>query len=257
MKRVLLILMAALAVGAPPKQVPRQIKVPLWVEGGQTTPLTAKDFSARLQNTSARVTGVEGPDDDLIVLAVLDLTGDIAYVAPAKDAFVAALGKLPSHTWVGLMRAQDGLRVLVDPTPDRQKIAEAVNNMNVSGKAGVLDTVEIAEKIADSMLAKAAVRVAVFYLTDSDVHNYREDFTNPVINSSDSHDLSRRFPEVLVQEKISKLQAALAGRQAPLFIVHLRYFTDRLNEAYQNGLKQLAEVTGGTAAFCRSEGGTA
>ena len=44
----------------------------------------------------------------------------------------------------------------------------------------------------------------------------------------------------------------LATRQAPLFVVHLRYRGDRLGEAYQNGLKQLAEVTGGTAIFCRS-----
>jgi len=34
--------------------------------------------------------------------------------------------------------------------------------------------------------------------------------------------------------------------------VHLRYRGDRLGEAYQNGLKQLAEVTGGSAIFCRS-----
>ena len=99
------------------------------------------------------------------------------------------------------------------------------------------------------------MRVAVFYITDSDPENYREDFTNPVINSSDTHDLSRKFPEALVQDKISKVAAVLAERQAPLFVVHLRYRSDRLGEAYQNGLKQLAEVTGGSAIFCRSERG--
>ena len=35
-------------------------------------------------------------------------------------------------------------------------------------------------------------------------------------------------------------------------MVHLRYRSDRLGESYQNGLKQLAEVTGGSAIFCRS-----
>jgi hypothetical protein len=64
--------------------------------------------------------------------------------------------------------------------------------------------------------------------------------------------LSRRFPEALIQDKISKLAEVLATRQAPLFVVHLRYRGDRLGEAYQNGLKQLAEVTGGSAIFCRS-----
>ncbi len=73
-----------------------------------------------------------------------------------------------------------------------------------------------------------------------------------MINYSDSHDLSRRFPEQLIQEKIAKMEANLAGRQAPLFIVHLDYRSGALNEAYQNGLKRLAEVTGGSAVICRS-----
>jgi hypothetical protein len=73
-----------------------------------------------------------------------------------------------------------------------------------------------------------------------------------VINDSDSHDLSRRFPETLVQEKIAKLDALLAAQLAPLFIVDLNQHTDRLNEAYHNGLKQLAETTGGAAFFSRS-----
>ena len=94
--------------------------------------------------------------------------------------------------------------------------------------------------------------MAVLYVSDSDVANYREDFSNPVINSSDAHDLSRKFPEALIQEKISKLVAQIAWRQAPLFIVHVRYRGDRLNEAYQNGLKQIAETTGGTSQSCRS-----
>src|SRR5207245_2582461 len=46
----------------------------------------------------------------------------------------------------------------------------------------------------------------------------------------------------------------MAGQQTPLYIVHLRYRTDRINEAYQSGLKQLAETTSGTATFCRSSG---
>jgi len=38
----------------------------------------------------------------------------------------------------------------------------------------------------------------------------------------------------------------------PLFVVHLDYRSDRLNEAYQAGLKQLAATTGGAGEFCRS-----
>jgi len=124
----------------------------------------------------------------------------------------------------------------------------------VSGNAGLLDTVPTVAGIADSLLGKAAVRVAVLYVSDSDVQNYREDYTNPVINSSDPHDLSRRFPEGLVREKISRLNGSLAALQAPVFIVHLNYRSDRLNEAYQTGLMQLASTTGASAAFCRSSG---
>jgi hypothetical protein len=116
----------------------------------------------------------------------------------------------------------------------------------------LLDSIETAVAIGDSVLAKSTVRVAVLYITDSDVTNYREDFTNPVINSSDSGDLSRRFPEALIQEKISKLNANLARTQTPVFIVQISYRTDRLNEAYMNGLQQLATTTGGSATLCRS-----
>jgi len=35
--------------------------------------------------------------------------------------------------------------------------------------------------------------------------------------------------------------------------VHLDYRTDTLNEAYQVGLKQVAQTTGGTSVFCRSK----
>ena len=37
-------------------------------------------------------------------LMVLDLTGDLAFVQPAKESLIAELNKLPSNTWVGLLR---------------------------------------------------------------------------------------------------------------------------------------------------------
>jgi hypothetical protein len=159
---------------------------------------------------------------------------------------------LPAKTYVGLLRAQDDLHVLVDPTLDRDAIGDSISTQAISGKTGLLPTVDSIGRVADSMLKVAAVRVAIIYITDGDVRNYREDFTNPVINSSDSHDLSRKFPETLVQEKIAKLEDILAAQQAPLFIINLNQRNDRLNEAYNNGLKQLAETTGGTVFFTRA-----
>lgn len=212
----------------------------------------AEDFRVKLDGIDARLLRVRGPKDPMLLIIVLDLTGDLALAATGKDAAVAALRALPPKDYVAVMRAQDGLRVLVDPTLDREAAAQAVASLPVSGKAGFLESVEAACRLADAIAGKTGPRVALLYLTDSNIHNYREDFTNPVINSSDSRDLSRSFPEGLVREKISKLEKTLAATPAPLFVVHLDYRTDRLNEAYQTGLLQLTSSTGGWAAFCRS-----
>ena len=37
-----------------------------------------------------------------------------------------------------------------------------------------------------------------------------------------------------------------------MFVVHLHYRHDRLDDAYQNGLETLARATGGEAYVCRS-----
>ncbi len=129
---------------------------------------------------------------------------------------------------------------------------QAIRETPVSGKAGFLDTVEAACRIADGIVSKTQVRAAVVYLTDGSIYNHRADYANPVINSSDRHDMSRRFPEGLVQQKISSVERALAGLQAPLFVVQLAYRSDRLEQAYQAGQLQLAAATGGSAQFCRS-----
>lgn len=242
-------------MASPPPRVRDEIRVPVWGEareGNSGAVLTENDLTAKLEGVPAHIREVLGPDDDLMLLLVTDLTEDLSSVAPAKEALISELRQMPSNTYTGLMRAQDGLKVLLDPTPDKEAVADAIDSLPVSGKAGFLDTVETVARIADAILTKTSVRVAVLCVTDSDVHNYREDFTNPVINYSDPHDLSRRFPEGLIREKISKLDGVLAGLQTPLFLVHLDYRSDRLNEAYQAGLMQLATTTGGTSIFCRS-----
>jgi hypothetical protein len=159
---------------------------------------------------------------------------------------------MPANCYFALLRAQDGLRALVDPTPRRQDIQTALDSLPVSGKAGLLDTLETAAGIGAAIMDKSMVRVAVLYVTDSSIYNYQEDYTNPVINSSDSRDMSRVFPEGLIKDKISKLASNLSALSPPLFVVHLAYQSDRLNEAYQSGLMSLAAESGGASAFCRS-----
>ncbi len=252
-----LLWLCSLAFWATPAQNhPAQIRIPVMLlnhEGVvETTRLESKDFTVTLDGVPARLLGIRGPTDDLVVLVVLDLSGDLAAADPAKVALIAEIKKLPESAFVGLLSAQDSLKVLKDPTTDRDELAASIEAFPVSGKAGLLPTVEISCRIADSMLKKSSARVAVLYVTDSVAQNYREDFMNPVINSSDSHDLSREFPETLMRERISKLATGLASQQAPLFIAQLSYRDDRVNEEYQNGLKRLADTTGGAAAFSRS-----
>ncbi len=72
---------------------------------------------------------------------------------------------------------------------------------------------------------------AILFVTDSDVANYREDLVNPRVNPSDRGDMSRRFPDVLVRERASKLDSSLATLRTPVFILQLAYRNDNLNDA--------------------------
>ncbi|MBM3755049.1 MAG: hypothetical protein FJW38_13835 [Acidobacteria bacterium] len=217
-------------------------------------PLERTGFAAKLDGSPARVLRVHGPKDDLILLVVLDLAGDLTLVDNARQALKASLSELPNNYWASVLKAQDGLQVLVDPTGDRTKTASAIAEYPATGKAGLLETLDAATSLGDALMSRSNVRVAVLYVTDSNIYNYREDFTNPVINATDSRDLSRRFPDQLVREKILKLSDTVAASETPLFFVHLNYASDPINEAYQRGLLQLAEQSGGAGAFCRSRG---
>jgi hypothetical protein len=220
----------------------------------QEPPLDKAAFKATLDGNPAKVLRVRGPKDDLILLVVLDLTGDLTLIDSARGVLTERIAALPPNAWVGVLKSQDMLQVVLDPSPEREKVGAAIRDYAATGKAGLLTTVESAAAIGDKLLARTNVRVAVLYVTDSNIYNYREDFTNPVINSSDSRDLSRRFPDQLIREKIQKLSDSLAASETPLFFVHLNYFSDPINEAYQRGLMQLAEESGGIGAFCRSRG---
>lgn len=235
---------------AAPKAAARTLRVPLTTSVAPA--LKREDFTVRVNGTDAQVTRLRGPGDDLLLLFVFDVAGDLAPVAAAKQAVVERLASLPGNVFVSVMRANDGLQVTLDPTGDREATAVAVHNIPVGGKAAFLDSVQAAAELADSVSARSGVRTAVVYITDSYVGNYREDFTNPVINESDYRDLSRRFPEGLIREKIQRLSESLAAAQAPIFFVHLQQRSDRLSEAYQTGMTGLAIASGGSGIFCRS-----
>jgi hypothetical protein len=240
-----------LALLAPPPPTPegagaRRLRVPVLVNQGEPA-----NVQATVDGNPAKIEQIKGPQDDLLVLIVLDFSGDISYIEAARTGLEAAVKELPPHAWATVLRAQDGLRVLRDPTGNAEELISTINTYTGGGKAGLLDTVEDAALLGDRLLVKTATRVAVLYCTDGSIYNYREDYTNPVINSSDSRDLSRRFPDQLVREKTQKLIGSLLNRETPIWVVHIHYRVDAINEAYQRGLQQLAEATGGEAAICR------
>lgn len=218
----------------------------------QDPPLDSRGFKATVDGSPSKIMKVWGPKDDLLLLVVLDLTNDLTLIDTARGALKERIAMLARNHWVGVLKSPDGLQVIQDPTADREKASGAILDYAPTGKAGFLTTVESAAELGDALMAKTNVRVAVLYVTDSDIYNYREDYTNPVINSSDSRDLSRKFPDQLIREKIQKLSDRLAGSQTPLFVVHLKYASDPINEAYQRGMMQLAEQTGGAGQFCRT-----
>jgi len=244
-------LSGVLTAAAPPKEQRTQIRIPVWVKS-PAEDVTTGGFEVRIGGDPVRIVRTRGPRDDLLLLLIWDLTGEITRVEAARKALAGTLEALPRNAWISLLRAQDGLQVRIDPTPDRAAIMKASEALAPGGKAGLLDTLEDAARLADGLLTRVSPRVAVLYLTDSNIYNYREDFANPVINASDSRDLSRAFPEGLVRERISRLVSQVEQLTAPVFIYHLDYRSDRLNEAYQSGLMQLASISGGSAEFARS-----
>ena len=248
---LLALLAAASTLGTVQAQT-ASISIPAWVEEGACG--SAPKFDATFNGKAAPVTAQLGPGSDQVVLLILDFTSDVSLVDAAKQAVTAEISKLPSNAWVGLLRDQDGLHVLADPSPNRQPLLDAVKDLASTGKPGFLESITPALSLADSILRKSPVRVSVLYITDSNIYNYREDYTNPVINGSDPHDLSRVFPDALIQDKISKLEEEVSSLEAPLFVIHLNYRGDTLNESYQNGLLTLADATGGKGQVCRSVG---
>ncbi|MDX2269969.1 MAG: hypothetical protein NW208_17840 [Bryobacter sp.] len=216
--------------------------------------LARENWKATVNGEPAKVLRVAGPEDDLVLLVVLDWSGEPTLIDTAREALVAAVEKLPANHWVGVLKAQDALAAIADPGPAKEVALKAVREYAATGKAGLLPTLEEAAELAHRLLGKSGVRVALLVVTDSNIYNYRQDYTNPVINASDTRDLSRRFPDQLVKEAIGKLSERLLQFESPLYVVHLNYFSDVINEAYQRGLLQLAQEAGGQGVFCRSRG---
>ncbi len=220
-------------------------KTAVWHEG------PAREMAVSLGGEGAAVRSVQTVEDHLILLLVMDTVKFPDRVDAVRDALVAKLTSLGPKYFAGVMSAQDGLRVVLDPVRGRARLSEKLQSLDVRGVPGLMDVVEQVSEIADQTLASAEVRVAVLFVTDGEIEDYRGDYTIPVVNPSDSSDLSRRFRGQLILERIRSIVDRLEGAQAPLFFLHLARQYDSLNEVYQNGISEFSQTTGGSAVFVR------
>ena len=247
------LLLSLLGAAAPRSSA--ELKTPVWIQdasGGSASITDTEKFHAWIGGKPARVQSVHPPDGNLILLVVMDVVNDMVRVDAARTALIQAFEKFKSSQFVALLRAQDGLQVLVEPTSDRESVKDSLLNLPVSGFPGLLESIEDAAAIGDKMLRASDVRVAVLYITDGSIYEYRGDYTNPVINPSDGGDLSRRFRDRLIQERMKRTMGAVISSWTPLFFLHLESRRDQLNMVYQNGLTQFAGLTAGDALFCES-----
>ena len=221
------------------------VKTPVWLDA------RAGEFAVSLDGESVPVESLQTSDDYLVLLLVMDTVKRPDRTSVARDAIVGKLKDLGPKYFAGLMSAQDGLEVQLDPIRGRQKLRDKLNSLDVRGVPALLDVVGQVSGIADKTLTSADVRVAVLFVTDGEIEDYRGGYTIPVVNPSDQRDLSRRFRSQLILERIRSIADRLESAQAPLFFLHLARKYDELNEVYQNGINEFAQMTGGRALFAR------
>jgi hypothetical protein len=247
-----------------PKQDPRSakdksgyFKVPVWMRHGDAgfqTNLKAEDFQLLNGKAPLRIASFQPPEGPTLLFVAFDTVGEIANINQARVALQQEVVKLGAQYWVGLISAQEQLAVLQDPTPDRELVLSKIETLAQIGKARLLESIIPVADFTTGILLRSNVRVAVIFITDSDIGNYRTDYLNPPVNVSDSRDLSRRFAGRALQEKISRMVTTLIKFQAPIFIVHIDPGQDPLNRTYQNGLKQFAETVGGQLFLSKTVG---
>lgn len=242
------------ATGKPRKV---QFKLPIWLgapgEGSEAS-LSVSDVKITLGKLPVTVSALKGPESPALLFVAFDTVGDIANITQARKTVVEEVNALGSQFWAGLISAQEQMQVLQEPTADRSLLQQKTEELTQIGKAGLLESIQPIADLATGVLLNSEVRVAIIFITDSDIGNYRADYLNPPVNASDSRDLSRRFAGRALQEKISRIAALMARTQVPVFIVHIDPGLDPLNRSYHNGLKQLAEGTGGQCLLSKTSG---
>ncbi|MCP5114938.1 MAG: hypothetical protein GY953_29250, partial [bacterium] len=111
------VLSAAALLAAPPRSQQMRVRIPVWTQSPQQ--LSQEELVATVDGEPARILKLQDPSDDLMLLVVLDLVGGLNEIDLAREALLAMVVELPVNAYVGILRAQDGLQVVLDPTTDR------------------------------------------------------------------------------------------------------------------------------------------
>lgn len=249
-----LILQTLVLIGLAASTGLSELRVPLWPVSpvsDSSSELSADQFRARIDGKKTSVLEVQNPGDPLILILVMDTVGDLSRIDAARSAITRHLESMPPEWRVALLEAQDGLVVSEDPTDDYAALSQKLISVPVSGTPGLLDALSPTASLAQSILAQSHVRVAVLFVTDGSIMQYRGDYSAAVVNPSDRGDLSRRFRDRVIQERVTMLTDSLGAYGAPLFFVHLQERNGELDVAYQNGIRRFAEETAGSAYFVR------
>jgi hypothetical protein len=222
-------------------------KIPVWVkQGSQFVPGLGKDsFQLILGKKNLKNFQLQSPNSPTLLFIAFDTVGDVAPLMQVRDTLGRELAQLPSNFRIGLLSAHENFGVIQDPTVDRGLLRQKINEMALVGKAGLLNTIQPLMEFSSQLLRRTNVRVAILLITDSDIGNYRTNYLNPVVNYSDTRDLSRRFPGRALQEKIARITSSLSAYPVPCLIVHIDPGADPMNKIYQDGLRQLSETLGG------------
>ena len=65
------------------------------------------------------------------------------------------------------------MQVVEEPTADRETLKDSLLAIGVSGFPGLLESIEEAATLGDRMMRASDVRVAVLYITDGSIYEYR------------------------------------------------------------------------------------
>ncbi|MBK6799912.1 MAG: hypothetical protein IPG76_24855 [Acidobacteria bacterium] len=199
------------------------LKIPVRVEqepGNFWTEGRKENFKVLIDDKDSPLRSFHGPANPTIFLVVFDTVADITRVEIARNSLAEKIKEIKPNYWIGLMKSQDGLSVMQEPTSDKVALDVSLAQVKVAGRAGLLDTLEQVSSIAQGMMQKSGVRVCILYISDSGIASYRADYLNPVINSSDSGDLSRSFPTApsLRESAVCQIHSRVSRSPSSFFI---------------------------------------